>query len=112
MKFPNKIKGNWNADHPLQIVVSDMTVFKNKGRRWEWTILLDTFNNEILAHQATPIVGNSKPYYYCLDRLKQLVEKRKEQTSPVVFHTDQGAVYSSRAFCQAHKDYNIERSMS
>ena len=112
LKFPNKIKGKWNADHPLQIVVSDMTVFKNKGRRWEWTILLDTFNNEILAHQATPIVGNSKPYYYCLDRLKQLIEKRKEQTSPVVLHTDQGAVYSSRAFCQAHKDYNIDRSMS
>ena len=35
-----------------------------------------------------------------------------EQTSQVVFHTDQGAVYSSRAFCQAHKDYNILRSMS
>lgn len=82
MKIPNKIKGNWNADHPLQIVVSDMTVFKNKGRRWEWTILLDTFNNEILAHQATPIVGNSKPYYYCLDRLKQLVEKKKGANIP------------------------------
>ena len=38
--------------------------------------------------------------------------KREEQTSQVVFHTDQGAVYSSRAFCQAHKDYNILRSMS
>lgn len=38
--------------------------------------------------------------------------QREEQTSQVVFHTDQGAVYSSRAFCQAHKDYNILRSMS
>lgn len=112
LKFPNKVKGNWNAERPLQIVVSDMTMFKNKGRRWEWTILLDTFNNEILAHQATPIVGSSKPYYYCLDQLKQLIRKREEQTVPVVFHTDQGSVYSSRAFCQAHKDYNIIRSMS
>lgn len=112
LKFPNKVKGNWNAERPLQIVVSDMTMFKNKGRRWEWTILLDTFNNEILAHQATPIIGSSKPYYYCLDQLKQMIKKREAQTIPVVFHTDQGSVYSSRAFCQAHKDYNIIRSMS
>ena len=89
-----------------------MTMFKNKGRRWEWTILLDTFNNEILAHQATPIVGNNQPYYYCLDQLKQMIRKREEQSTPVVFHTDQGSVYSSRAFSQAHKDYNIIRSMS
>ena len=40
------------------------------------------------------------------------MNKREEQTSQVVLHTDQGAVYSSRAFCQAHLDYNILRSMS
>ena len=111
MKFPNIINGNWNANRPLQIVVSDMTIFKNKGNRWEWTILLGTFNNEILAHKAAPIAGDTKPYYYCLEQLKQLVGKKEEQPSPVVLHTGQGAVYSSRAFCQAHKDYNIYRSM-
>ena len=36
----------------------------------------------------------------------------KEQNHPLVLHTDQGAVYSSRAFLNAHKDYNILRSMS
>ena len=41
-----------------------------------------------------------------------MMDKREEQTSQVVFHTDQGAVYSSRAFCQAHHNYNILRSMS
>jgi transposase InsO family protein len=40
------------------------------------------------------------------------VGKIEEQSSQVVFHTDQGAVYSSRAFCQAHLQYNILRSMS
>ena len=113
VRFDNKVEGNWNADRPIQIVVSDMTVFKNKGRNWEWTLLVDTFNNEILAHQATPIPGNSKPYYYCLEALKKLAgKKNEEQTPQVVFHTDQGSVYSSQAFCQAHKHYNILRSMS
>ena len=31
IKFPNEVKGNWNADKPIQIVVSDMTVFKIKA---------------------------------------------------------------------------------
>ena len=89
-----------------------MTEFRANGIEWEWTILLDTFNNEILAHSVTATKGSNKPYYHCLDVLKQLMRKREEQTSQVVFHTDQGAVYSSQAFCQAHKDYNILRSMS
>lgn len=110
--FANKVKGRWNATQPLQLVVSDMTMFKVGNTYWEWTILLDTFNNEILAHSVTSQAGNNKPYYHCLDELKKRMNKREEQTSQVVLHTDQGAVYSSRAFCQAHLDYNILRSMS
>lgn len=113
IQFPNAVKGNWNAEHPIQIVVSDMTIFKNKGRNWEWTLLVDTFNNEILAHQATPIRGSSKPYYHCLEVLKQLAGKENEEQTPqVVLHTDQGSVYSSQAFHKAHEHYNILRSMS
>lgn len=112
IKFANEVKGRWNATAPLQIVVSDMTMFQVGRTKWEWTLLLDTFNNEILAHSVTSTPGSNKPYYQCLDVLKSLMDKREEQTSQVVFHTDQGAVYSSRAFCQAHHDYNILRSMS
>ena len=113
IEFPNEVKGNWNATGPIQIVASDMTIFKNKGKNWEWTLLVDTFNNEILAHQATPITGSNKPYYHCLEVLKKLAgKKNEEQTPQVVLHTDQGSVYSSQAFCQAHEHYNILRSMS
>ena len=89
-----------------------MTVLKNHGKQWEWTLLLDTFNNEIISHCVSPIPGDNKPYYKCLDALKQLAGKKEEQKPQVVFHTDQGAVYSSRAFQHAHIDYNILRSMS
>ena len=77
---------------------------------WEWTILLDTFN-EILAHSVTSTKGSNKPYYHCLDVLKQLMVQREEQTSQVVFHTDQ-ELSTLHGLCQAHKDYNILRSMS
>lgn len=110
--FSNEVRGHWNANRPLQIVVSDMTMFNAKGRSWEWTLLLDTFNNEILAHSVTDVKGSNKPYYECLEALLQLAGKIEEQKPQIVFHTDQGAVYSSKAFRQAHIQYNILRSMS
>lgn len=112
LKFENLVQGNWNANKPLQIVVSDMTVLSNNRGPYEWTLLIDTFNNEIIAHSASLKAGDTKPYYHCLDILMQKVGKIEEQGPQVVFHTDQGAVYSSRAFCQAHLQYSIIRSMS
>ncbi|PWM98171.1 MAG: hypothetical protein DBX37_07500, partial [Massilioclostridium sp.] len=47
-----------------------------------------------------------------LEQLKLFAGKKEEQTPQVVFHTDQGSIYSSRAFCRAHEHYNILRSMS
>ena len=111
IRFPNLVKGNWNTKHPLSIVVSDMTCIHNKGTLYEWTLLLDTFNNEIIAHGLSRN-GDTMPYYHCLDVLKQKVGKKNEQATAVVLHTDQGAVYSSRAYQMNHADYNINRSMS
>lgn len=109
-QYPNCINGNWNAKRPLEIVVSDMTVINHKGVRWEWVYMLDTFNNQIVASAVTRKRGSSLPYYKCLEIL---AEKTKEQTYPVTLHTDQGSVYSSKAFSLAHKNYtNIHRSMS
>lgn len=107
--FKNEVQGFWNAAKPLEIVVSDMTVLRNKGIPWEWTYILDTFNNEIIASSLSPKRGDIKPYFETLDQLKIII-KGAEQ--PIILHTDQGSVYSSRAYQQAHLNYNITRSMS
>ena len=57
IKFANEVKGRWNATAPLQIVVSDMTMFQVGRTKWEWTLLLDTFNNEILAHSVMLVIS-------------------------------------------------------
>jgi len=96
--------------HLILILCSLVIRFSLYGKCWEWTYILDTYNNEIIASSVTNNQGNSLPYYDCLDILKQKV---KGQTQPVVLHTDQGSVYSSRAFFEAHKQVsNIKRSMS
>ena len=112
VRFENAVKGKWNATGPLQIVVSDMTMFKVKDAYWEWTLMVDTYNNEIIAHSVTNVAGSNKPYYECLEKLNQLAGKKEEQKPSVILHTDQGAVYSSRGFENAHRHYNILRSMS
>lgn len=53
-----------------------------------------------------------KPYFSCLEKVCRAIKGKKEQATQTVLHTDQGSVYSSRAFALAHKDYNIIRSMS
>lgn len=107
--YPNSVKGNWSASKPLEIVVSDMTNIRYKGETYEWTYLLDTYNNEIISHHLSKRIGDRNPYFDCLNDLKQ---KIKEQKTPTVLHTDQGSIYSSKAFAEAHKHYNIVRSMS
>lgn len=44
--------------------------------------------------------------------MNDVIEMVKDKTEPVIFHSDQGSVYASRAFAEAHKNYNIIRSMS
>ena len=63
-------------------------MFKSKGKWYEWTLLVDVFNNEILAHSVTDRPGYNKPYYDCLEELKRLAGKKEEQNSPITFHTD------------------------
>lgn len=110
-KFPNIVAGNWVAGRPMEIVASDMTVLKTKnGIKYEWTYILDTFNNEIIASSLSSKEGSTKPYFDCLNTL---IQKAKKQTEPVILHTDQGSVYTSRAFEEAHANCtNLLRSMS
>lgn len=110
-KYPNLVAGQWNASRPMELIVSDMTILKNKYvGKIEWTYVLDTYNNEIIASALSRREGDPQPY---LDCITTIANKTKEQTHPVTFHTDQGSVYSSKAFRNAHSHCtNIIRSMS
>ena len=106
---PNLVRGHWDTKKPLELVASDMTIIRHKGISYEWTYMIDTFNNEIISSHISNIPGDRRTYFNCL---YDLMAKTKEKTDPIVLHTDQGSVYSSRAYFDAHKDYTIIRSMS
>ena len=65
-RFPNLVRGRWEVDAPMKLVASDMTMIRHKGVRYEWTYLLDTFNNEIISSHVSNVVGDRRPYFRCL----------------------------------------------
>ena len=109
--FKNLIWNNWDKiDKPLQVVVSDMTQFYVKGKVYELTFYIDTFNNEILTYGLGTRKGDTQSYY---DGLGLLINKlKKEQTSLNILHTDQGSVYSSKSYNALLSTNSIQHSMS
>jgi Transposase and inactivated derivatives len=107
--YRNEIWNDWETDKPLEKICTDMTCLKHRGIIYDLVLYVDAFNNEIVAYGTTKNHNAITPYY---DGLNILLSKLKEVDYLTVLHSDQGIVYSSKAFENAHKDYNILRSMS
>lgn len=86
--FPNLFMTELRIDKPLQCIVSDMTSFYVKGVYYELTLYMDLWNNEIVSHALSSKRG---------DRM--------------ILHSDQGSVYTSKAFNELLPAY-VARSMS
>lgn len=77
-----------------------MTCIKHKGTYWEWTYLLDVFNNEIIASSVTNKVGSNLPYYHCLE---YLIEKRKSRPTRSPFTQTKVVSTHQQAFTKPTK---------
>lgn len=108
--YPNLIFTTWETvDRPRQVIVSDMTAFKFWIFYFEVTFYFDVFTKEILSFKVAERRGHREQY---IDGLKDVIELLKGTKEPTVVHTDQGSVYSSKAYNELIRDTNIIRSMS
>ena len=108
--YTNLLVKDLRIDRPFQVVVSDMTAFWCNNTYYELTLYMDLFNNEIVAYDISSKKGDRSTY---INGLKQLIEKKKEYKDlELILHTDQGSVYSSKAYNNLLSNYNIIRSMS
>lgn len=108
--FPNLVLASLDLTGPLQCVVSDMTAFWAAGKYWELTLYMDLWNDEIIAYGLSHKKGDPSTYFAALDTFAAIKEKHPELRT--VFHSDQGSVYSSRAFNESLLQYDIMRTMS
>lgn len=114
IKYPNLIKNNWKTNRPFEKIVSDSTKIWFKKKPYDWTYYVDIFDNSIVGSDV-------RAYYYGVsmanhkaafeDMIKEKT-KRGYMSQDTIFHSDQGTIYSSIAFNNANKEYNIIRSMS
>lgn len=108
--YPNLLTYDLKITAPYTFIVSDMTAFWCRNTYYELTLYMDLFNNEIVAYDLSSKRGDRTTYF---NGLEQLIEKKKEYGDlELILHTDQGSVYSSKAFNELLPLYNITHSMS
>lgn len=107
--FPNLLMPELQIDGPLQCIVSDMTAFWVKGIYYELILYMDLWNNEIVSHALSSRRGDRMTY---ISGLEDLLEIKKQYPEyQMILHSDQGAVYASKAFNDLLPMY-VTRSMS
>lgn len=114
VKYPNLIKGNWKTTRPFEKIVSDTTRIWFKKRPYDWTFYLDVFNNEIIGYDVRESeYGNGTlNHKKALENMLENKIKRGYEHLETIFHSDQGAVYSSSSFNKTFENTSITRSMS
>ena len=108
--YPNLLTAELVIAGPLECIVSDMTAFRVHGIYYELTLYMDLWNNEIIAHSLSAKRGDRMTY---ISGLEDLIELKKQHPEyRMILHSDQGAVYASKAFNDLLPMYNIVHSMS
>lgn len=112
--YKNIINSNWETTRPLEKVCTDTTMFYNNGKAYDLTMYIDVFNNEIVAYDLSNSKHCNNPvnHFNALKMLLKNIKKRGYTNLETIVHSDQGSIYTSKAFYNAHKNYNIIRSMS
>lgn len=120
--YPNLVFTTWDTvDRPRQVIVSDMTAFWTKTRYWELVMYFDVFTKQIIGHGLTKQRGWPGVYYEGLkESIENITEAKQEAVEKLevgsgeitVFHTDQGSVYTSKAYNEIIQEADIVRSCS
>nr|WP_148466497.1 IS3 family transposase [Paenibacillus sp. GM2] len=97
------LKRQFEADAPMQKLVTDITYLPYGGKMLYLSSILDLFNGEIVAYS----IADKQDTTFVLDTLRQLPSLRG-----AILHSDQGSVYTSQAYQEAVKGKGITMSMS
>jgi putative transposase len=99
----NLLNRQFQADSPMQKLVTDITYLPFGGKMMYLSCILDLFNGEIVAST----IADKQDTAFVLDTLNQL-----PSLPGATIHSDQGSVYTSQAYQEAVKRKSITMSMS
>lgn len=120
--YPNLIFSTWETvDRPRQVIVSDMTAFWTRSRYWELAFYFDVFTKQIIGRGLTKRRGWPGIYHDGLEQAREEIERSRAEAvgrleagsgDICVLHTDQGSVYTSKAYNEIIRESSIVRSCS
>ncbi len=99
----NKLDRDFKAEKPLEKLVTDMTYLYFGNCKLYLSSIMDLYNREIVAYT----ISDCQDTDFALDTLNQL-----NVSQGALLHSDQGSVYTSKAYYQACTEKGITRSMS
>ena len=101
------LKNMYPGDCPNQIWVSDFTYFRVQGKMFSVCIIMDCCSRRVLAYKVG-LKSTTQMLTYCFNNAMVL----RKPPRPLVFHSDQGAQYTSYSFKNLLKEHGVIQSFS
>ena len=106
-KKQNVLQRQFKADEPNRVWGSDVTCFKINDKYLYICVILDLFSRKVVAYRVSP--KNST--YLITSTFRQAYQTRNAPQS-LMFHSDQGAQYTSKTFCKLLRMNKVVQSFS
>lgn len=103
---PNVLQRQFNAQHPNQKWVTDVTEFNVGGEKLYLSPVMDLYNGEIIAYETA-----GSPARLVGAMLKKALGKLNWDDRPIL-HSDQGWQYRMPAYQQMLRENQVQQSMS
>lgn len=104
----NLIKRDFQAEKPLQKLLSDITEIQCYDGKLYISAVLDCYNGEILS---VAMDSNMKKEL-CIRTVTELALQYGKKIRGAIFHSDRGSQYTSEAFRSALREAGLVQSLS
>lgn len=106
-RYPNRLRRNFQAQHPNQKWVTDVTYVQTRQGTLYLSVIKDLSDGFIVAHQTSP----TNSVELVLNTLRQALSNQSVSAG-LALHSDQGHQYSSQSYFLLTRRHQIQASMS
>ena len=103
----NKVKRRFDVSAPNTVWVSDITKFKVKGIYYHVCVVMDLFSRRVVGFKISPNASTQ-----IVTASFKMAFKDRGYPENLLFHSDQGCQYTSRAFRRLLASCSVEQSFS
>lgn len=105
--YPNKLKRNFLTEAPNMVWVSDITYAKVGLDFLYLCVVIDLYSRKVISYKISEYINTALVTSAFLDAYNA-----RGNPETLVFHSDQGAQYTSLEFCMLLKKHNVSQSFS